>query len=101
MHPQLYQRAKETITNMTRADYLYLISYANYSGYRIEHDPLYTVYFAPTTAGATGSSLGGLLVIAALAGLVIVVTVGILKRKNSKKSPKPPIEQPLPPPPSI
>ncbi|UCE16424.1 MAG: hypothetical protein JSV12_02080 [Candidatus Bathyarchaeota archaeon] len=50
MYPQLFQRAKESITNMTRADYLFMISYSNYSGYRIEHDPVYTVYFAPTSA---------------------------------------------------
>lgn len=45
MYPGLFQRAKETITNMTRADYLHLISYPNYSGYRVEHDPVYTIYF--------------------------------------------------------
>lgn len=100
MYPQLYQRAKENIANMTRADYLYLISYPNYSGYRIEHDPLYTVYFAPTTAGTTGLNLGGLIVIAAIAGIIIAVAVVIIRRRGPKKPSEPQTERPLPPPPS-
>jgi len=95
MYPQLYQRAKETITNMTRADYLYLISYPNYSGYRIEHDPVYTVYFAPTAT--LGPNLGGLVVIAAIVGIIIVVAVVILKRKGSKNLPESQAQQPSPP----
>ncbi len=100
VYPQLYQRAKENIANMTRADYLYIISYPNYSGYRIEHDPLYTVYFAPTTA--FGPNLGGLIVIAAILGVIIVAAVVLLKRRNSKKTPPTQTRQPspqLPPPP--
>ena len=87
MYPQLYQRAKETIANMTRADYLFLISYPNYSGYRIEHDPLYTVYFAPTTTAepTAGPKLGALIVIAAIAGIIIAAAIVILKRKGPEK----------------
>lgn len=44
MHPQLYEKAKESITNMTRANYFYLIAYPTYSGYRVEHDPTFTAY---------------------------------------------------------
>ena len=90
---QLHERAKETITNMTRADYLFIISYPNYSGYRIEHDPLYTIYFAPTIAA--GPNLGGFIVIAAIAGIIIVVGVVILRRKSPKQT-----REALPPPPS-
>jgi len=93
MYPQLYERAKETITNMTRADYLFLISYPNYSGYRIEHDPLYTVYFAPTTTA--GPTLGGLVFIAAIAGIIIVAAVVVLRRKVSKKPSQTLTNQPL------
>jgi hypothetical protein len=97
MYPQFYSRAKETITNMTRADYLFLISYPNYSGYRIEHDPLYTVYFNP--AAAVGPNFGGFILIAAIATTVIIVTFVVLKRKNQKKSIQTLTKQPLPPPP--
>ncbi len=104
MYPQLYQRAKESIANMTRADYLYIISYPNYSGYRIEHDPLYTVYFAPTAA--IGGNLGGLIIIAAILGVIIVAAVVILRRRNSKKIPPtqtqgPSLQTPPPPPSTI
>ena len=100
MYPQLYERAKESITNMTRADYLYLISYPNYSGYRIVHDPTYTVYFAPTASAEPG--LGGFVVITAIAGVIIAVAVVILRRKGSKRQSEPLTRQPsmLPPPPS-
>jgi hypothetical protein len=44
MHPLLYEKAKESLTNMTRANYFFAIAYPTYSGYRIEHDPTYTAY---------------------------------------------------------
>jgi len=44
MKPEMFQRANATITNMTKANYFYIISYPNYSGFRIEHDPVYTAY---------------------------------------------------------
>jgi hypothetical protein len=44
MHPLMYLKAKESITNMTKADFLYIIAYPNYSGYRVEHDPVFTAY---------------------------------------------------------
>ena len=85
MYPQLYQRAKETITNMTRADYLFIISYPNYSGYRIEHDPLYTIYFAPTAA--TGTNYGALIVLAIVGGVVIATVAIVISRKKKPKQP--------------
>jgi len=88
MYPQLYERAKETITNMTRADYLFLISYPNYGGYRIEHDPLYTIYFAPTAA--TGASYGTLIVLTIIAGAAIATIVIFVSRKKGLKQPPQP-----------
>jgi hypothetical protein len=89
MYPQLYQRAKETITNMTRADYLFLISYPNYSGYRIEHDPIFTVYFS-TSIPLAHPYLGPVLLIAAIAAVVTVVV--ILTRRRKMKPPTQPPE---------
>jgi hypothetical protein len=82
MYPSLYQKANQTITNMTKADYLFVISYPTYSGYRIEHDPLYTVYFAPIAAFSP--NLGGIIVIAAIAGVAIAVVLVVLKRRSQK-----------------
>ncbi|UCE96920.1 MAG: hypothetical protein JSV51_04890 [Candidatus Bathyarchaeota archaeon] len=102
MYPNLYQKAKENIANMTKADCLYLISYPNYSGYRIEHDPVYTIYFAPTTGGPN-STLGTLIVLGIVAGIIIAISAVILKRKGSKKPSLPPTGQSTPPspPPTI
>ena len=100
MYPQLYQRAKETITNMTRADYLFLISYPKYSGYRIEHDPLYTIYFAPTAS--TGPNYGALIVLAIIGGVAVATIAIVLSRKKRPKrpaQPQPLKEMPNPPPP--
>lgn len=49
MNPQLYDQAKDSITNMTRANYFYIIAYPVYSGYRIEHDPVFTAYITAET----------------------------------------------------
>jgi hypothetical protein len=44
MNSRLYNAAATEIANMTRADYFYIIAYPVYGGYRVEHDPTYTVY---------------------------------------------------------
>jgi hypothetical protein len=91
MYPSLYSKAKETITNMTKADYLFLISYPTYGGYKIEHDPVLTVYFAPITG--TGLNLGGIILIAAIAGAAIAA-VAIVLRKRVKRPVQTSTEQP-------
>jgi hypothetical protein len=105
MYPLLYQKAKTTIANMSRADYLFLVSYPEYSGFRIEHDPLYTVYFAPTTGAATGPgpNIGGFIILAAIAGAIIAAAAIILKRKKPKQTTQAQTEKPTepPPPPTI
>jgi hypothetical protein len=88
MYPQLYQRAKETITNMTRADYLFIVSYPSYSGYRIEHDPTFTIYFA-TSIPPAHPYLGPVLLIAAIAALVTLLVV-FTRRRKTKPPPQPP-----------
>jgi len=99
MHPQLYERAKETITNMTRADYLYLISYPNYSGYRIEHDPLFTAYFAPAATAGLAPGLGGFIVVAIIAVIIVVAAAVILRRRGSREPSQNLTDRPSPQPP--
>jgi len=89
MYPKLYQRAKETITNMTRADYLFLISYPNYSGYRIEHDPTFTVYFT-TSISPAHPYLVPILFIATIIAVVAVVIVFTRRGKPKQQPPQPP-----------
>ncbi|MDH5483466.1 MAG: hypothetical protein OEY22_11420 [Candidatus Bathyarchaeota archaeon] len=82
MYPQIYARAKETISNMSRANYFYLIAYPDYSGYRVEHDPSITMYLT-TSAAPTPPNLGGLIVIGSIAVVVIVAVAMVLRRRKS------------------
>jgi hypothetical protein len=88
MFPGLYLQALATLTNVTRANYLYIVAYPTYSGYRVVHDPTLTVYAAVTASSNVWSlgGLGGLLIIAIVAVLVIVVAAAVLRRRN--KAPK-------------
>jgi hypothetical protein len=87
MHPQLFQEAKDSITNMTRASYFYLIAYPTYSGYRVVHDPTFTIYLDTSTATATiNPYLGPILIIVAIAA---AATAGVLfKRRRKSEGPQ-------------
>jgi hypothetical protein len=98
IYPGIYAKAAESISNMSKADYFYLTSYPVYSGYRIEHDPIFTAYIAspqttpspaptatPTTNSTPRLGIGGIIVI--LLGLIIVVVVAfalLIKRRMPK-----------------
>jgi hypothetical protein len=86
MHPQLYQRAKETIANMSRVNYFYIIAYPNYSGYRVEHDPIFTAYLTTTAANGTAQKWGGILVIGVVA-VVVLAAVFMLARRRKPNQP--------------
>jgi len=49
INPRLYDHLEDSITNMTRANYFYIVAYPVYSGYRIEQDPVFTAYFTAET----------------------------------------------------
>lgn len=91
MRPALYQKAKEHITNMTRADYLYIISYPTYSGYKVEHDPTYTAYVEiDEGAGLLGeSTFNQQVLLFAILGIVVIAIIGVavvVKRKRQNVS---------------
>ena len=105
MYPGLYGRAVSTITNMSRANYFYVIGYGNYSGYRIEHDPILTVYLTTSTPPPNdlGRNLGGLIVIGAIAATIIIAATLIIRRRKPKQTatmstqpPPPPATEPSP-----
>jgi hypothetical protein len=81
MDEPLYEQAKQHLLNMTYADYFYIISYPNYSGYRVEHDPLYTVYFADAQP-LEAPNIGGVIVLAVIICAVVLV-VGLLLRRRT------------------
>ncbi|MGD8545063.1 MAG: hypothetical protein PVH12_02705 [Candidatus Bathyarchaeota archaeon] len=84
MDPSLYEQAKNHLLNMTYADYFYIISYPTYDGYRIEHDPLYTAYFAaiPETSPGLGGIIGFLFLFAIFTCIVVVIVV-VIRRRGS------------------
>lgn len=88
MHSQLFQKAKENITNMTKANYFYLIGYPTYSGYKVVHDPTFTIYLTTSTA-PVHPYLGPVLIIAAIAAVVTVLVV-FTRRRKPKQPPQPP-----------
>ena len=90
MHPGLYEKAKETITNMTRANYFYITAYPTYSGYRIEHDPTFTAYL-DTSTGLTTQHWGFIIAIGIVAVVIIVaVTIFVRRKKMPPQQPPPP-----------
>lgn len=82
MYPRMYQQAKETIANIDVADCLYVISYPSYGGYKIDHDPVLTAYFAPTQAVDLLASLKGPLLLATI-GIPIIVGIALLRRRRT------------------
>ena len=85
MDRPLYEQAKNKLLNMTYADYFYIISYPTYDGYRVEHDPVHTIYFTP--AALAGPNIGGLIALIAIASILIVLVAVILRKFGQRKMP--------------
>ncbi len=81
MYPQAYQRAKDTIADMTVADCLYVIAYPQYGGYKIDHDPVLTAYFTPIQALNPLTWLKGPLLLAVIAIPILAVVMFRRKRR--------------------
>jgi len=94
-NPGIYNAAKDTITNMSRARYFYLIAYPTYSGFRVEHDPVTTIYL--TTTVATPPNLIGLILIGAFIVAVAVGAVALIRRRKPKTQPTEPTQPPTTP----
>ncbi|TMH95707.1 hypothetical protein E6H37_04785 [Candidatus Bathyarchaeota archaeon] len=68
--PGLIKEAKAGLVNLTFSDYLYIISYPTWGGYKIVHDPDYTAFYTPSSnvglltaiflAVAVAAGVGGL-----------------------------------------
>ena len=88
MYPQLFQKAMESVTNMSRANYFYLIGYPTYSGYRIEHDPVLTAYMStPSSAPTSPQFTGVIIIVGVIAALVVLATAVVLRRRKSVPPP--------------
>src|SRR3990170_1637402 len=83
--PPLYERAKDYMLNMTYADYFYIISYPEYSGFKVEHDPTYTAYASLEAVPATEApKVFGLLLIGGIVAVVIIGAVFVIRRRKPK-----------------
>jgi hypothetical protein len=86
MYPALLSKSISTIGNMTKANYFYIVSYPQYSGFRVEHDPILTAYIATSEASnETANPRGiGLIVIILFAAIVAVIAAILLLRRRHK-----------------
>jgi hypothetical protein len=78
MYPELNQKATETISDMTKANYFYITSYPTYNGYRIEHDPVFTAYLASAeapTATTNPQQLNQPRTLSLIAIIIIIIAV--------------------------
>jgi hypothetical protein len=92
MYPGLFAKAMDTLSNMSKANFWYTVSYPEYSGYRIEHDPIITAFIAqtatatplpvPNETSTPASSQapkkpiqGGIIIAVILAAIIFVVAV--------------------------
>jgi len=81
-----YYQNHLTLLNVTGARYFYIISYPTYSGYKIVHDPMYTMYYAPSATAPASSTptnwlpfiVGAVIVVA-----LVVVAVGLMMRRRT------------------
>jgi len=93
MYPSLYARAQATISDLSKANYFYITSYPEYSGYKIVHDPTFTAYIASpqttptsTPASTPAPSIGFIIAIVIVAAIVIaaLATITMSRRKNKR-----------------
>jgi hypothetical protein len=93
--PPLFQKAKERLLSMEYADYFYLISYPEYSGFKVVHDPTFTAYIA--TPGATSGPAGffGLILIGGIIAVAVIGAVFIVRRRGPKT--RSVVQPPMPP----
>jgi hypothetical protein len=95
MYPALFQKAVETIANMSRARYFYLIAYPEYSGFKVEHDPTFTAYIATSAAAGTLAppNWGGIIVLVVIVAAVVIGLVVFVSRRKPKQQTQPQMPQ--------
>ena len=86
MFPGLYAKSVSTIANMSKANYFYIIAYPEYSGFRIEHDPVFTAYIAATETSPIDGvrGIGGIVLVVLVAAVVAVVALLFVLRRKTK-----------------
>lgn len=79
-----YNKRQTLTLNVTGANYLYIISYPTYSGYKIVHDPTYTAYYAPTESTASSpAKYAPIIALAIIIAAIVLIVAVVLTRKKS------------------
>jgi len=98
--PELYKQAKSGLVDFSVSNYLYIISYPQWNGYKIVHDPDFTAFFQPSQ----GTGLLTVIFIAIAAAATVGGVVAFLLRKrrtgNIVLTSRPATQNPAPPSPS-
>ena len=98
--PELYSQAKSGLVDFSVSNYLYIISYPQWNGYKIVHDPDFTAFFQPSQ----GTGLLTVIFIAIAAAATVGGVVAFLLRKrrtgNIALTSGPATQNPSPPSPS-
>jgi hypothetical protein len=81
-----YNQGQTMTLNVTGANYLYIISYPTYSGYKIVNDPTFTIYYAPAAAAPATATYGLIALLLAIAIIVVVVGLVLKRRKPPTKT---------------
>ena len=76
--PELYNQAKSGLVDFSVSNYLYIISYPQWNGYKIVHDPDFTAFFQPSQ----GTGLLTVIFIAVAAAATVGGVVAFLLRKR-------------------
>jgi hypothetical protein len=86
MYPALLAKSISTVENMSRANYFYITAFPQYSGFRIEQDPVVTAYIATSEAAPSTSNpggVGGFIVIVIVVVAVVLVAAALLLRRKT------------------
>jgi hypothetical protein len=93
--PGLIRDAKAGLVNFASSDYLYVISYPTWSGYRLNNDPEFYAYFQPANDSGLVTALFLGVLVAALAGGIFLFlfrkrrTAGFVTAASSPTGPTP------------
>ncbi len=89
-----YDSPRDLIMNgsedFTKAAFWYAVAFPNWRGYRVEHDPTYTAFFAPLTTEPGGVNAGGLILLGVAAVVVVAAAFLFRRRGRARAEPTPP-----------
>jgi hypothetical protein len=87
MYPALFAKAMSTITDMSKANYFYVVAFPEYSGYRVEQDPVFTAYMAAPSSPAPNTPSGIGVIIIALVIIAVGVVIAVLLTRRKPRRP--------------